>query len=100
MYFKNITPEKAGISSKKVLEFVKTLDSYSFCTHSILMARGSGIFAEIYYKPFHKDFKHRMYSVSKSFVSVALGMALEEGLTSLSDSFYCGRCQSNYNRVE
>ena len=85
MYFKTTTPEEAGISSAKVLDFLKTLDSYNFCTHSIIMARGEKIFAEVYYKPFHRDFKHRMYSISKSFVSVALGMAAEEGLLSLSD---------------
>ena len=85
MNFKKITPEMAGISSEKVLEFIKTLESYSFCTHSIIMARGDGIFAEMYYKPFNRDFKHRMYSVSKSFVSVAVGMAIEDGLLSLDD---------------
>jgi len=85
MYFKTATPEEAGISSKKVVDFLKTLDSYNFCTHDIIMARGDKIFAEVYYKPFNRNFKHRMYSVSKSFVSVALGMAAEEGLLSLSD---------------
>lgn len=85
MYFKSITPEEAGISSKIILEFLKTLDSYNFCTHDVIMARDDKIFAEVYYKPFDRDFKHRMYSISKSFVSVALGMAAEEGLLSLSD---------------
>jgi len=85
MYFKNSTPEEAGISSKHVLGFIKTLESYNFCTHSIIMARGDKVFAEMYYKPFDKDFKHRMYSVSKSFVAVALGMAIDEGLLSLDD---------------
>lgn len=85
MYFKNSTPEKAGISSKYVLKLIKTLDNYSFCTHNIIMARGNKIFAEIYYKPFTADFKHRMYSISKSFVSVAVGMAQQDGLLSLDD---------------
>ncbi len=87
MNFKTITPEKAGISSKNVLNFIKTLESYNACTHSIIMAKGENIFAEMYYKPFHKDFKHRMYSVSKSFVSIAVGMAADDGLLSLDDKF-------------
>jgi len=49
------------------------------------MARGDDIFFECYYAPFHKDFKHRMYSVSKSFVSVAIGFCEQEGLLSLDD---------------
>ena len=83
--FRNVTPESIGISSKKVLKFFKTLEKYHFCTHSVIMARGNDIFAEGYYAPFHKDFKHRMYSVSKSFVAVAVGMAVEDGLLSLDD---------------
>ena len=83
--FYNITPEKAGISSAKILKFIKTLDDYNFCTHSCIMCRGKGIFAEGYYAPFHKDYLHRIYSVSKSFVSVAVGLAVEDGLLSLED---------------
>ncbi len=85
--FQQITPEKAGISSEKVLEFIKVLDDYNFCTHSFIMARGKDIFAEGYYAPFHKDFQHRMYSVSKSFVGIAVGLAQEDGLLSLDDKF-------------
>ncbi len=85
--FTNISPEKAGISSKKVLEFLKVLEEYKFRTHSFIMARGNQIFAEGYYAPFHKDFKHRMYSVSKSFTSVAVGLAIEDGLLTLDDKF-------------
>ena len=36
--FDSITPEKAGISSKNVLKFLKVLDKYNFCTHSFIMA--------------------------------------------------------------
>ena len=83
--FRNVTPESVGISSEKVLKFIKTLNGYNLCTHSLLMARGNDIFLEGYYAPFDKDFKHRMYSVSKSFVSVAVGLAAEDGLLSLDD---------------
>ncbi len=83
--FEKITPEEAGISSKAVLGFIRTLEQYHHCTHSILMARGNKIFAECYYAPFHPDFQHRMYSVSKSFVSVAVGLLVEDGKLSLED---------------
>lgn len=83
--FRMASPESIGISSKKVLKFMKTLDKYHFCTHSILMARGGRIFTEAYYAPFDAAFKHRMYSVSKSFVSIAVGLAVEDGFLSLDD---------------
>ena len=71
--FKIITPEKAGISSKYVLKFIKALDKNNLCTHSFIMAKGDSIFAEGYYAPFHKGFKHRTYSISKSFVVISSG---------------------------
>ena len=44
--FKTITPEQAGISSRAVLEFVKTLEEYHLATHDFIMTRGNDIFAE------------------------------------------------------
>ncbi len=83
--FKYATPEEVGIASEKVLDFIRTLDGYKFKTHSLIMARGDKIFAEAYYKPFHKDSLHRMYSVSKSFIAMAVGIAEQEGLVGLND---------------
>lgn len=80
-----ITPEQAGISSKYVTQFIETLEKRGLVTHSVLMMRGSDIFAEYYWKPFNKDFCHRMYSVIKSFVSVAIGLLEEDGKISLDD---------------
>lgn len=81
------TPESVGISSELVLKFHETLEKHKLSTHSVVIARGNTIFDEVYYAPFHKDYKHRMYSVSKSFVSVAIGLAIEEGLLTLEDKF-------------
>lgn len=78
-------PEQAGISSKNVLNFYKKLERYNLSTHSVIMARGNDIFSETYYAPFHKDYLHRMYSVSKSFVSLAIGFCEQDGLLSLND---------------
>lgn len=83
--FGKTTPEKAGISSKNVLEFIKGLEKYRLMTHSIIMAKGNEIFAECYYEPFDSEFEHRMYSVSKSFVAVAVGLAVTEKIIKLED---------------
>ncbi len=85
--FRNMTPESVGASSEKILGFVKMLEGYKFSTHSILMARGEDIFLECYYAPFHKDYLHRQYSISKSFVTLAIGLLEEEGLLSLDEPF-------------
>ncbi len=85
--FTRISPEKAGISSEKIGQFVNLMNSYNINTHSFIMARGNDIFAESYYEPYNKDTLHRMYSVSKSFVAIAVGLAEQEGLLSLDDKF-------------
>lgn len=83
--FKKTTPESVGISSKDVLNLVKILDDCRLHNHSIFMARGNNVFYESYYEPFDKNFLHRMYSVSKTFIAVAVGMAMTEGLIKLDD---------------
>ena len=50
-----------------------------------MIIRHGKIIAEGYWKPFHRDFRHRMYSISKSFVAGAIGLLLDEGRISLFD---------------
>ncbi len=87
MYFKKSTPEAAGISSDKVKELLQIYNKNGLCTHSVVMARGDKIFLEAYYKPFDKGFKHRMYSVTKSFVGISILFLIDEGKLSLDDKF-------------
>lgn len=83
--FLRVAPEEVGIQSEAVLDFINALDEHRMHTHSIIMARGEKIFAECYYKPFDENFLHRMYSVSKSFVAIAVGVAVTEGIMKLDD---------------
>ena len=84
--FEIITPEKAGISSLTVKKFLETLERRGLVMHSVLLMRGDNIFSENYWAPFDKDFCHRMYSQTKSFVGVAIGILEGEGKLSISDT--------------
>lgn len=77
--FEKITPEMAGVSSAKVAELIEMLNKRNMAMHSLLMMRGDKLFAEYYWAPFNKDFCHRMYSQTKSYTSVAIGLLAEEG---------------------
>jgi len=79
------TPEAHGISSANIRKFISRLEKREMHTHSVLIARGDNIVYEGYWAPFHQDFCHRMYSVTKSFVSIAIGLCVEDGLISLDD---------------
>lgn len=78
-------PEQLGIPSKAISRFIRRLETKRLCMHSALLLRHGRIAAEAYWKPFDADFKHRMYSTSKSFVSVAVGILIGEGKLSLDD---------------
>ena len=83
--FEKITPEEAGISSAALTKFIKLLNKRGMQMHSVLMMKGDKLFAEYYWAPFNKDFCHRMYSQTKSYTSVAIGLLEEEGKLCLDD---------------
>lgn len=83
--FKEVTPEEAGIPSEAILKFIKQLEDNQVNIHGFIMIRENKVFAEGYWKPFHKDFQHRMYSAGKSFTSIAIGLLQEEGKLKITD---------------
>ena len=78
-------PEEVGVKSKYILKFIERLKERKTNLHSFMMVRNGKILTEAYYKPFDKDFKHRLYSSSKTFVAIAIGMLIDEGKLKLSD---------------
>jgi len=77
------TPESLGIPSGAITEFLNGITDHRLCMHSFLLLRHGKVAAEGYWPPFDKDHKHRMYSISKSFTSIAVGMMIDEGKMSL-----------------
>lgn len=83
--FQEITPEAAGIPSAAIAAFIDRLQDKALPMHSILVLKGNKLAAEAYWKPFDRSYRHRMYSTSKSFVSVAIGILAGDGRLSLDD---------------
>lgn len=79
------SPEQAGISSESIQKYIELLEKKRLASHSLIIAKGDSVVFEQYWKPFDKDFLHRMYSVSKSFVSIAIGFLEQDGVLSLDD---------------
>ena len=79
------SPESAGIPSEAVLRFLNRIERQQINMHGFLLLRGGRIAAEGYWAPFAPERKHRMYSVSKSFVALAVGLMIGEGKLRLSD---------------
>ena len=83
--FERVSPERVGISSRHVEKFIRVLEKRKARMHSVLLLRGDKLFGEYYWAPFNKDTCHRMYSQTKSYVSIAIGFLLDEGKLSLDD---------------
>ncbi len=99
-FMKFITPEKAGISSSAVNEYLKILEGCGLSTHSLILAKGNDIFFEHYWAPFNENFLHRQYSVTKSFVSIAIGFCEQDGLIRLDDKicdYFTEYSQTDYS---
>lgn len=79
------TPESRGISSKHIHDYIRFLEENRCSTHSLIIMQGGEVVFEKYWAPFHKDFMHRQYSASKSFVGIAVGFAIQDGLLDLDD---------------
>ncbi len=79
------SPESLGIPSSAILSFIERIDREQTCMHGFLLLRKGQIATEAYWAPYTENSMHRMYSVSKSFVSLAIGLMMDEGKISLDD---------------
>ena len=78
------TPESQGVSSSAVHEWLsalKKLDS----AHSYMIVRHGHVISEGWWNPYSRDVRHKLFSLSKSFTSMAIGLAVEEKLLKLDD---------------
>src|SRR5580704_9944928 len=79
------TPEAQGISSAGILDFVQSADQQVDAMNSFMLVRHGHVVAEGWWSPYAATVPHSMYSLSKSFTSTAVGLAIAEGKLSLSD---------------
>ena len=79
------TPGSVGLSRKAIDKALSLLEREGVPMHSLLVARHGMMCTELYWKPWDRERLHRMYSVTKSFVSIAVSFLLDDGLISLDD---------------
>lgn len=79
-------PETTGISASCIMDTLREIDQKGIFLHSFLLWKSDNLVAEGYYAPVKRNDLHRMFSVTKSFVSIAIGLLQEEGRLSLDDS--------------
>ena len=77
------SPEAQGIASAAVLKFIEAADEEVDDIHSFILVRNGYKLAETWWAPYQRESRHMLFSLSKSFTSTAVGLAIEEGKLSL-----------------
>ncbi len=86
MTFIRVTPKSQGVSSPVLLKFVNALDRQMHEMHSLMLLRHGAVVAEGWWQPYAPPRPHMLFSLTKSFTSTAVGLAVSEGLLSVEDT--------------
>jgi CubicO group peptidase (beta-lactamase class C family) len=78
-------PEAQGIASSAILGFVQAAERNIRDLHSLMLVRHGHVVAEGWWAPYRADYPHMLFSLSKSFTSTAIGLAVAEGRLSIDD---------------
>ena len=78
-------PEKQGVSSPALLGFIDEAEAKINALHSVMIVRRGHVIAEGWWAPYAAEEPHQMFSLSKSFTSTAVGLAVAEGKLSVDD---------------
>jgi CubicO group peptidase (beta-lactamase class C family) len=79
-------PENQGVSSAAILAFVEAVEAQIHELHSLMLVRRGAVVAEGWWAPYAPERLHMLFSLSKSFTSTAIGLAVGEGRLALDDT--------------
>lgn len=79
-------PKDEQVSEAGIISFLDAVNDKRLGLHSFMMIRHGSVVAEAWWQPYAANRPHMLYSLSKSFTSTAVGMAIAEGRLSLDDS--------------
>jgi CubicO group peptidase (beta-lactamase class C family) len=78
------SPEKQGVCSIAILDFLEAADQLD-TMNSFMLVRHGHVVSEGWWTPYDASLPHTLFSLSKSFTSTAVGLAVSEGKMSLDD---------------
>jgi CubicO group peptidase (beta-lactamase class C family) len=78
-------PSAERMDARSVLALLDRFDELSVESHSIMVVRHGRVVAEGWWAPYSPERPHLLYSLTKSFTSIAVGFAVADGLLGLDD---------------
>ncbi len=83
---RNVSPASVGIAPKQLeLLYDSLLTSDMTELHHLIVMVDGKVVGELHPAPFKAEHRHTLYSVSKTFAAVAVGLAIDDGLLSVDD---------------
>lgn len=79
------TPEQMGMTTSSILSFIKAVESEQLELHSLMIVKNDHVITEGWWEPYQAEDQHQLNSLSKSFTSSAIGLAVDEQLMSVED---------------
>ena len=79
------TPAEQGVAAAGISRFLDAVLGAGNELHSLMLLRHGHVVAEGWWEPYEPDGLHLLYSLSKSFTSTAIGLAVHEGRLSVDD---------------
>ena len=73
------TPEAQGVSSEVLNAYFDAMDASDIEFHSVMVVRNGFVIGEGWWAPYAAQYRHTLHSLSKSFTSTAVGLAIHEG---------------------
>jgi len=79
------TPAAQGIDPAAIAAFIDAIEANKLELHSFILVRHGHQIAQGWWHPYQADLPHMLFSLSKSFTSTAVGLAVNEGLLTVED---------------
>jgi CubicO group peptidase (beta-lactamase class C family) len=93
------TPREQGMDSARLVQMLAAIQQQHLNLHSLLIIRNGYLVNETYFGSYQQNTKHELYSVTKSFVSTLIGIALDKANIDRTDhrivDFFPGRTFAN-----
>ncbi|NIK70655.1 MULTISPECIES: serine hydrolase [unclassified Paenibacillus] len=78
-------PENHGLSTQALIELFAQTEQRDLQVNSFMLLQDGKVTAEYWREPYRKDTPQLLYSLSKSFTSIAVGIAWDKGLLELDE---------------
>jgi CubicO group peptidase (beta-lactamase class C family) len=78
--FERVAPGSVGIASGAIQKYLDHLDRANVEMHGLMILRHGKVAAQGWWQPYGPGIRHSAWSMTKSYVSTAVGLAFDDGL--------------------